>query len=165
MSMVILNINNIDLGTIMIRKVGEDKDGIKYSYKRQISEMKSKTVRPLWLLFPGLGGQWTAMAKALMPIDIFSNKVEECHQIMTEFGIDLKNQLLSEDKSAMDNIVAKYCATTAIEIALFEVLENTGHNSRRNHWSFVRRDCVRLCRRMSHYERGYDLYIFAITSR
>ena len=60
--------------------------------------MKSKTIRPLWLLFPGLGGQWTAMAKALMPIDIFRNKVEECHQILKEFGVDVKDWLLSDDK-------------------------------------------------------------------
>ena len=88
-----------------------------------MSEMKSKTIRPLWLLFPGLGGQWTAMAKALMPIDIFSNKVEECHQILEEFGIDLKYLLLSEDKNAISKMTAKFCATTAIEIALFEVLK------------------------------------------
>ena len=88
-----------------------------------MSEMKSKTVRPLWLLFPGLGGQWTAMAKALMPIDIFSNKVEECHQILTEFNVDLKDILLSENKTAISTLTAKFCSTTAIEIALFEVLK------------------------------------------
>ena len=108
---------------MLIRKVSEDKTAIKYSYKRQMSETKSKTVRPLWLLFPGLGGQWTAMAKALMPIDIFSNKVEECHQILTEFGVDLKYLLLSEDNNSMSTMTVKFCATTAIEIALFEVLK------------------------------------------
>ena len=106
-----------------MKKLYEDKDGIKYEYKKQISEMKSKTVRPLWLLFPGLGGQWTAMAKALMPIDIFSNKVEECHQILTEFCVNLKYLLLSEEKNAISTMTAKFCATTAIEIALFEILK------------------------------------------
>ena len=106
-----------------MKKVDGDNQEIKYSYKKQITETKSKTVRPLWLLFPGLGGQWTAMAKALMPIDIFSNKVEECHQILAEFGIDLKHLLLSDDTSAMSTMTAKFCATTAIEIALFEVLK------------------------------------------
>ena len=32
--------------------------------KKQFSMNKSKTERPLWFLFPGLGGQWPAMAKA-----------------------------------------------------------------------------------------------------
>ena len=108
---------------MIIRKLNEDREGIKYEYKRQITETKSKTVRPLWLLFPGLGGQWTAMAKALMPIDIFRNKVDECHQILTEFGVDLKYFLLSEDTNTVSTMTAKFCATTAIEIALFEVLK------------------------------------------
>ena len=107
----------------MIKNISKQTEEIKYEYKRQISEMKSKTVRPLWLLFPGLGGQWTAMAKALMPIEIFSNKVEECHQIVSGFGVDLKYLLLSEEKNAISTMTAKFCATTAIEIALFEVLK------------------------------------------
>ena len=47
-----------------------------------------KNCKLIWFLFPGLGGQWTEMAKALMPIKIFADKVEECHQILSEFGID-----------------------------------------------------------------------------
>ena len=58
-----------------------------------------------------------------MPIDIFRNKVEECHQILDEFGVDLKYLLLSEDKNAISTMTAKFCSTTAIEIALFEVLK------------------------------------------
>ncbi|CAG2106246.1 unnamed protein product [Medioppia subpectinata] len=85
--------------------------------------MKGKSARPLWLVFPGLGGQWPAMAKALMTIKIFADKVEECHQILHEFGIDLKNLLLSEDKTAMSTMTAKFCSTTALEIAMFEVMK------------------------------------------
>ena len=106
-----------------MKKVSEDESGIQYEYKKQMSEMKSKTLKPIWFLFPGLGGQWTAMAKALMPIKIFADKVEECHQILSEFGMDLKNLLLSEDKTIISTMTAKFCATTAIEIALFEVLK------------------------------------------
>ena len=89
-----------------------------------MSETKSKTIRPLWILFPGLGGQWTAMAKALMPIDIVRNKVDDCHQILSEFNVNLKHILLSEDKNAISTMTTKFCATTAIEIALFEVLKS-----------------------------------------
>jgi fatty acid synthase len=104
--------------------VQDNNGNYKYEYKRQIAENNSKTVRPLWFLFPGLGGQWTAMAKALMPLKVFSNKVEECHQILIEFGVDLKYLLLSEDVTAISTMTAKFCATTAIEIALFEVLKS-----------------------------------------
>ena len=106
-----------------MKKISEENNEIKYEYKKQMGVMKGKSLRPLWLLFPGLGGQWPAMAKALMPIKIFADKVEECHQILAEFGIDLKPLLLSDDKSLMSTMTAKFCSTTAIEIALFEVMK------------------------------------------
>ena len=104
-----------------MRKLNDQGPGV-YEYKRQISEMKSKTLKPIWFLFPGLGGQWPAMANALMPIHIFANKIEECHRILSKFEIDLKHLLLSEEKSAISTMTAKFCAITAVEIALFEVL-------------------------------------------
>ena len=106
-----------------MKKTSEENNEIKYEYKKQMGVMKGKSLRPLWLLFPGLGGQWPAMAKALMPIKIFADKVEECHQILAEFGVDLKNLLLSEDKTTISTMTAKFCSTTAIEIALFEVMK------------------------------------------
>ena len=63
------------------------------------------------------------MAKALMPIKIFANKIEECHQILDPFGIDLKHLLLSDDKNSMSTMTNKFCATTALEIAMFEVIK------------------------------------------
>ena len=100
----------------------EGNNQIQYEYKRQSSMFSGKTIRPVWFLFPGLGGQWPAMAKALMPIDIFANKIEECHQILKPFGIDLKYLLLSEDKNSISTMTNKFVATTAIQIALFDVL-------------------------------------------
>ena len=88
-----------------------------------MSKIKSKSLKSVWFLFPGLGGQWTAMAKALMPIKIFADKIEECHQNLDEFGVNLKHLLLSEEKEAMSSMTAKFCATTAIEIALFELMK------------------------------------------
>ncbi|CAG2112495.1 unnamed protein product, partial [Medioppia subpectinata] len=110
-------------GSLILKKVSEENNEINYEYKRQMGVMKGKSARPLWLLFPGLGGQWPAMAAALMPIKIFADKVEECHQILHEFGVDLKHMLLSEDKTSMSTMTAKFCSTTAIEIALFEVMK------------------------------------------
>ncbi|CAG2104159.1 unnamed protein product, partial [Medioppia subpectinata] len=110
-------------GSLIIKKSSENNNEINYEYKRQIGFQKGKSLRPLWVMFPGLGGQWPAMAKALMPIKVFADKVEECHQILKEFGIDLKHMLLSEEKTAMSTMTAKFCSTTAIEIALFEVMK------------------------------------------
>ncbi|CAG2101324.1 unnamed protein product [Medioppia subpectinata] len=113
-------------GSIIMKSVSEEEKGeIKYEYKKQMVIMAEKTRRPLWVLFPGLGGQWPAMAKALMPIKTFADTIEECHQtVHKEFGIDLKHILLSEDKTAISTMTAKFVATTAIEIALFAVIKD-----------------------------------------
>jgi len=63
------------------------------------------------------------MAKALMPMSVFAARVEECHQILCEFGINLKDLLLSEDQTLISTMTAKFCATTAIEMALFDVIK------------------------------------------
>ena len=70
-----------------------------------------------------MGGHGSAMAKALMPIKFFAEKVEQSHQILSEFGLDLKYLLLSEDKNAISTMTSKFCATTTVEIALFEMLK------------------------------------------
>ena len=114
--------SSIIKGTLFIKKISEENNQIQYEYKRQSSMFISKTLRQIWFLFPGLGCQWTGMAKALMPIKIFADKVEECHQFLVKHGIDLKHLLLSDDKTSMSTMTNKFCATTAIEIALMAVM-------------------------------------------
>lgn len=108
---------------MIIKKANDLMNSSEYQYKRQYSVFAEKSVRPLWILFPGLGGQWVGMAKALMPIKIFAEKIEECQQILEPFGIDLKHLLLCEDKDSMSTMTNKFCATTALQIALFEVIK------------------------------------------
>ena len=95
-----------------------------YEYKRQYSLFERKTRRPVWFVFPGLGGQWVGMGKALMPIKEFAQKIEECHQILIPFGINLKHLLISEDQDTMSTMTNKFCATTALEIALYETIKS-----------------------------------------
>jgi fatty acid synthase len=110
------------LGWILIKEVNVSEKSKRYQYKRQSSELNDKTIKPVWFLFPGIGGQWPAMAKALMPIDIFANKIEECAQILKPFNIDLKHLLLSDDPNTMSTLTNKFVATTSLQIALVEVL-------------------------------------------
>jgi len=93
-----------------------------YEYIKQSSICVDKVSKPIWFLFPGLGGQWTAMAKALMPIDIFANKIEECAQILKPYDIDLKYLLLCDDERTMSTMTNKFITTTAMQIALTDVL-------------------------------------------
>ena len=110
---------NQNLGSLFIKRLADNS----YEYKRQLSLFSLKTKRPVWFVFAGLGGQWIGMAKALMPIKMFADRIEECHQILTPYGIDIKHLLLSEDKESMSSMTSKFCATTAIEIALYDVME------------------------------------------
>ncbi len=43
-----------------------------YEYVKQPSIFIDKISKPIWFLFPGLGGKWKAMAKALILIEIFA---------------------------------------------------------------------------------------------
>ena len=107
---------------MIIKQTNSEDSSLGFEYKRQSSLLMDKSSKSVWFLFPGLGGQWVGMAKALMPIKVFADKIEECHQILTNYGIDLKHLLLSEDKLSMSTMTNKFCATTALEIALFEVM-------------------------------------------
>ncbi|XP_054160075.1 fatty acid synthase-like [Oppia nitens] len=65
------------------------------------------------------------MAKALMSIQVFADKVDECHQILSEnFNIDLKWLLLSDDPQTVSTMTNKFCSKTSIEIALFELIKS-----------------------------------------
>jgi fatty acid synthase len=107
---------------MLIKQINGNNEQIQYQYKRQSTVLVEKTLKPVWLFFPGLGGQWPAMAKALMPIDLFANKIEECAQILKPFNIDLKHMLLSDEKNSMSTMTNKFIATTSMQIALIEVL-------------------------------------------
>ncbi|CAG2105685.1 unnamed protein product, partial [Medioppia subpectinata] len=113
------------LGTLFIKqtKPVDDHGHCEYEYRRQHSLFSEKSVRPLYYLFAGLGGQWSGMARALMSIKLFADKIDECHQILAEVGIDLKRLLLADDKHSMASMTSKFTATTALQIALFDVLQ------------------------------------------
>jgi fatty acid synthase len=63
------------------------------------------------------------MARALMPIDIFADKIEECAQILKPFNVDLKHMLLNDDKNSISTMTNKFVTTTSMQIALVEVLK------------------------------------------
>ncbi len=108
---------------MLIKQINGSNTEFEYQYKRQSSVLVGKTLKSVWFFFPGLGGQWPAMAKALMPIDIFANKIEECAQILKPFNVDLKHMLLNDDKNSMSTMTNKFIATTSMQIALVEVLQ------------------------------------------
>ena len=111
---------NLILGSIFIKNRNH------IELNRRYSVFENRRQRPVWFVYTGLGGQWVGMAKALMPIKVFADKIEECHQILHPFGVDLKHLLLSDDNNTMSTLTNKFCATTALQICLTELMKTLG---------------------------------------
>ena len=105
-------------------KVSDNLNDVKFEYKRHLQEYSGKSVRPVWYVFSGLGGQWPAMAQSLMVCKVFAHTIDECHKALLEFNFDLKSQLLSTDPKCMDTMLMKICGNVALQIALIELLKS-----------------------------------------
>lgn len=93
-------------------------------YQREI--VRVPEAGPIWFVFSGMGSQWPAMAKAMMPIEIFANAIHECAEIVKPFGVDLLHLLLEDDEKALDNIIAPFVSIAAVQIGLVDVMRAIG---------------------------------------
>ena len=113
-------------GSIIIEQKGVNEDGsIAYNYSRETSRMFGLT-KPIWFFFSGMGSQWIGMGKSLMAIDKFAESINKCADVLKQFKVDLHDILLSEDEKALSSIVNPFVAITAVQIALFDVLNEIG---------------------------------------
>lgn len=94
------------------------------SFPREVNRINEK--RPIWFIYSGMGSQWTSMATALMPVDIFRESINKSANILKQFNIDLLQMLLSEDQSMLETIVAPFVAIASVQIALTDVLRSLG---------------------------------------
>lgn len=78
--------------------------------------------RPIVWLFTGMGSQWTGMATSLMQIDLFRESIQQCHEILKPYGIDLISIVTSTDEKTFDNIVNSFVGIAAIQIAIVNIL-------------------------------------------
>lgn len=94
------------------------------AYQREVIRVPEK--RPLWFVFSGMGSQWSAMAKAMMSIELFASSINECAEIVKPFGVDLMHLLTTEDETALDNIIAPFVTIAAVQIALVDIMRVCG---------------------------------------
>ena len=73
-----------------------------------------------------MGSQWAAMAKALMPIDIFAKSINRSHEILKPYGINLLELLLTDDEKVLDTTVAPFVSIAAVQVALTNLLRELG---------------------------------------
>lgn len=106
-------------GYMLIENKGNDSK--EYSYKQVVED--TKLIQPLWLIFSGMGSQWTGMGKEMMKINVFRESIEASAEVLKPYGVDLFALILSEDESIWhQSTVNSFVAITAMQIALFDLL-------------------------------------------
>ena len=73
-----------------------------------------------------MGSQWTAMAKGLMSLEVFSKSIQRSAETLKPFGVDLMHLILSDDEMALETTVAPFVAIAAVQIALVDFLREMG---------------------------------------
>lgn len=92
-----------------------------YEYSR-IIELTKKS-EPVWLIFSGMGSQWTGMGKELMKVKIFRRSVEASAQVLKPYQIDLLRLIQSDDDSVwLEQVVYPFVAITAMQIGLYDIV-------------------------------------------
>lgn len=80
--------------------------------------------RPIWLLLPPLGSQWSEMGKGLMQLKVFADSIDESSKIVQlNYGYNLKEILLDSNQELMKNdIITSLLGIVSIQIALIDLL-------------------------------------------
>ena len=92
--------------------------------EKVISESKGSR-RPVWLIFDGMGTQWTGIGKDLLQYPLFAKTIERCYRALPS---NLRNIITTgmdvtcEHTTVLEEI-ASVCATT---LALYELLKAVG---------------------------------------
>lgn len=91
----------------------------------QVSDV-SPTPRPLWLVFSGMGSQWSGCGRALFCLPVFAASIRRCHAALLPLGLDLTQILTSEDPSVMSSTAASFSAIAAMQVGLVDLLKHVG---------------------------------------
>ena len=62
------------------------------------------------------------MAKSLMALPTFTETIDRCQKYLEPYGVNLKDTILNEDESVLDNTVAPFISIAAVQIGLVNIL-------------------------------------------
>jgi fatty acid synthase len=94
---------------------------VQYEYQRTVSDAYRSS--PVWLVFSGMGSQWTSMAKTLMPLKVFADSITRSAEVLKPFGIDLMHLLTSDDDMALKKSTTNaFVAITSMQLALYDLI-------------------------------------------
>lgn len=105
------------------------KDG-QNSSSKNVSSLARATKRvdgnklPVVWLFSGMGSQWPTMGKSMMIFPQFREIVEQCHNVLKPFGVNLVSVITSDDPKIVYNIVNAFVGIACIQIGLVNLLRS-----------------------------------------
>ena len=78
---------------------------------------------PLWVIFPGMGSQWSGMGKDLMKVEPFAESVQRSRTTLLNLGIDLDQLLKESNDSIFENIHHAMLTIATMQLALWDTLK------------------------------------------
>ncbi|XP_063375503.1 fatty acid synthase-like [Cydia amplana] len=92
-----------------------------------IKVLKSENeARPVWLVFSGVGSQWSGAARELMRLPVFASSIARSSAALKPHGVDLQYVIVDAPDAIFDNIINTFVSITAIQVALVDVLRELG---------------------------------------
>ncbi|XP_061709202.1 fatty acid synthase-like isoform X2 [Cydia pomonella] len=92
-----------------------------------IKVLKSENeARPVWLVFSGVGSQWSGAARELMRLPTFASSIARSSAALKPHGVDLQYVITDAPDTIFDNIINTFVSITAIQVALVDVLRELG---------------------------------------
>ena len=92
----------------------------------KVSSESKGSRRPVWLIFDGMGTQWTGIGKDLLQYPLFAQTIERCYRALPSTSRNIITSgtpiTCDESTSVLDEIAA-VCATT---LALYELIKAVG---------------------------------------
>ncbi|XP_049519228.1 LOW QUALITY PROTEIN: fatty acid synthase-like [Dermacentor silvarum] len=101
-------------GYVLVPEDGSEKEVLK------AAEDAPSKKRPLWFVFSGMGCQWRGMAREMMDFDVFARSINQSHQVLRQFGIDLIDLVTSQKEE--ETMAALFASIIAVQVALVDVL-------------------------------------------
>ena len=105
------------------RGVGFLRQGDKDLQNITIERTDSAGLRPIWIVFPGMGSQWNEMGKDLMKIEPFAQSVPRSRSTLQNLGIDLTELLRAKNESIFNDIHHAMLAISSMQIAVWDTLK------------------------------------------
>ena len=110
------NISGNSCRGVGLIKPGEDECSISV-------QSGNTSVRPVWIIFPGMGSQWNEMGKDLMKIDPFAESIQRTRTTLNNIGVDLDALLKPNNTAIFDDIHYAVLSITAMQMALYDTIK------------------------------------------